>query len=172
MYSGMIAFIVTVWLMGFFFSFGIIGLWMILIHHQYLHFASITLNGVACVFLVTLGTALFTGVINGSRIRESLFPKGSFCIGDGTARYKRMIERRRLFGLSALVALAIVWDTRELDCQCSSDPLRSSTSFTYVRQSLNLLPASIYEYPSMPSLLARHWTGGFHDGAARPLATD
>ena len=71
-------------------------------------------TGFAGAVLLTGGGMLLVVVSKYNRLRKYFFPRSSFCIGDGEARYRRMTDRRGRFGLAALVSLVIALFARLL----------------------------------------------------------
>jgi hypothetical protein len=78
-----------------------------LARHQHFYMGSTRIGGFASLLMFLLGLTTFALLIKGAQLRKYFFPKGSFLIGDGEARYKRMVERRRHFGIGTLVTFAL-----------------------------------------------------------------
>jgi hypothetical protein len=79
----------------------------ILLVHKHFYIGPTMLSGFTSATIFVLGLMLLSIATKSERLLRYFFPRVSFCIGDGAVRYKRMTERRRHFGLGALVALAI-----------------------------------------------------------------
>jgi hypothetical protein len=88
-------------------AFGFLLCWTILVNHKHIYIGSFMFSGFTSATILTSGLVLLSVAIKFERLLRHFFPKVSFCIGGGDVRHQRMIENRRLFGLAALVTLAI-----------------------------------------------------------------
>jgi hypothetical protein len=86
---------------------GFVLCWIIVVQQRHLYLGSFKFGGFTSAMILTLGLIALPIAIKFEHLHRYFFPRVSFCIGGGIARYKRMIEKRKLFGLATLVALAI-----------------------------------------------------------------
>jgi hypothetical protein len=86
---------------------GFASSWDISVSHAHPQIGSLKIGGLTSAATLTAGLILLSVALKFERLLKYFFPKVSFCMGDGAARYARMVEMRKLFGLSALVALLL-----------------------------------------------------------------
>ena len=101
----------AVFLIGFpaalLFSFGLASCYDILVEREHIYMGTFMFNGFTSTVMFILGCIALLVAIKSKHILSYFFPNVSFCIGSGDARYRHMIEQRKLFGLGTLVAFIL-----------------------------------------------------------------